>query len=77
MEMDHYTQSSKTVKYFAIIILHSRIIKCLHASTYVGQQYRQRLYATFLTEAPSAKAKRKGKRWRKTRDSASSALFRL
>lgn len=58
--MYHYTQSSKTVKYFVIIILHSIISKCVHAPPCTGQNIG-REYASHSQHVPSAKAERKEK----------------
>ena len=55
VEMDHYTQSSKTVKYFASIISHSTICTYMYRT-----KYRQKICITFPTDVPSAKAERKG-----------------
>lgn len=54
--MDHYTQSSKTVKYFASTISNSTICTYMYRT-----KYRQKIGITCPTAVPSAKAERKGK----------------
>lgn len=59
MEMDHYTESSKTVTYSANMILHF-ILELLNVYMHLHRtKCRQKICSRFLADVPSAKAERK------------------